>query len=111
MTEWDTLKTDQLEKRILSLWLDELLKAERSGRKTKSKRLQDLTQDIAHLKGCEVSIVINQLVTSLWSNDDEVRGVAAESLKELGDRVPIEPLLQALQDKDQDVREAEVEFL
>src|SRR5205807_9068740 len=47
IAERDTLKTAQLEKEVVSIWIGELLDAARSHRSTRVERFQSLAHDVA----------------------------------------------------------------
>ena len=109
--EWGTATRLQLQRDIVSTWLDELLKATRGQRRTKRERLQSLARDVFHLHGREVDEALKSLVKALWGQNRIVRDAVCKVLQELGQRVPIEPLLVALNDPDAGIRRVAVEAL
>jgi MoxR-like ATPase len=109
--EREPIKTAQLEKDILSTWLEEFLQAARLQRKAKQERLQSLTRDIFHQHGQEVDKILEHLIKTLWSHNINERESACELLRELGQRVPIQQLLVALNDPDARIRVVAVRSL
>ncbi len=109
--EWEAATRGPLQKRIVAIWLDELLKATRDQRRTKQERLQSLVREVSHLRGQEVDEILGPLLEALRDQHRDVRQVAVQVLGALGKRVPVSQLLPALHADYWEVRQAAVQIL
>jgi len=103
----------QAQERCLTIWADAYAEAARKVRRVLRSRLLRLMHDIADFTGPDggITIVMERLVQQLSDPDERVRKRAVRALGALGERTPIEPLLQALNDQSGRVRGVTVTVL
>ena len=104
LIEWETSKAVQLEKRAVTLWLDELFNATRKGRSTVLYRLRGLVNDVVHLQQCDKASISKRLVNALKDIDFDIQSLANGLLGRLEKWIPINLLDAMFEDNNTDVR-------
>jgi hypothetical protein len=80
VAEWETVKTAQLEKHIVSFWIDELLEVTRNKRQTRVERFKSLVKDVVQLRECGREAVVGRWLKALKDPDEAVRNIAGGML-------------------------------
>jgi HEAT repeat protein len=111
LPEWHAPQTARLGEQIVSTCIMEALDHAPHDRGHTPEQLEASTQEMGYLPGALSHMVIEQCLTLLLGPDDGSRKVGAEILKKQRERVPVEPLLNALGNERAEIREAALDVL
>ncbi len=109
VADWENASTTALENNIITMWLYELREASVHERLTTKEYLIRLANDVGHLRKPSLEKVSKQLLAA--STEEKNRDTAEKVLQNLGDRLPLDLLLQALHSKNDQVRATSLKVL
>lgn len=118
LPEWDNLQAARLGEQIISTSIKEVRNTLVRSRDTvlwsrdsTSEQLESVARELSYLRGILSRMVIEQCLNLLQGTDEDAHKVAIEILIKQGERVPLEPLLYALENHNAPIREAALKIL
>jgi HEAT repeat protein len=108
---WQEVGGTALEWEVAEAWMEQLFDAARQGREKQQERLRSVGQELHRLSISTLKEIEAHLENALSDYDSQVKVEAAHALGRLGEHVPLDILIAALDHEDEDVRVAVLEAL